>query len=355
MGAYLQLVTPGIPLLGAFLYHGVYDIGAYDFSCTSVFTNLTPTDAYRGAGPARGDLRHRAGDGQPRPPGRRRARRDPPAQLHPRRPVPRTTAPAGLVFDSGDYAGVPRRRPRARRLRRPPRRAGGAREPTASTKELGIGISTYVEMCGLAPSRVLASLNYSAGGWESATVRLLPTGKVEVVTGSTPHGQGHETCWSMIVADKFGIDPADVEVLHSDTAISPIGLDTYGSRSLAVGGVAIEMAADKVLAKARADRRPPARVRRGGPRVRRRRVPGAGHAHLGDGASRPSPSRRSPPTTSPTASSRTSSAEVDLRPAELHVPVRHPRLRRRGRHRDRRRRSCCATSPSTTAATRSTR
>ena len=106
-------------------------------------------------------------------------------------------------------------------------------------------------MCGLAPSRVLASLNYSAGGWESATVRLLPTGKVEVVSGSTPHGQGHETCWSMIVADKFGVDPDDVEVLHSDTAVSPIGLDTYGSRSLSVGGVAVEMAADKVLAKAR--------------------------------------------------------------------------------------------------------
>jgi carbon-monoxide dehydrogenase large subunit len=106
-------------------------------------------------------------------------------------------------------------------------------------------------MCGLAPSRVLASLNYGAGGWESATVRLLPTGKAEVVTGATPHGQGHETCWSMIVADRLGIPPEDVEVLHSDTAMSPTGLDTYGSRSLAVGGVAIEIAAQKVLDKAR--------------------------------------------------------------------------------------------------------
>ena len=98
---------------------------------------------------------------------------------------------------------------------------------------------------------MLASLNYGAGGWEAATVRLMPTGKVQVVTGSTPHGQGHETCWSMIVADKLGVDPDDVEVLHSDTAISPVGMDTYGSRSLAVGGVAIEMAAQKVLDKAR--------------------------------------------------------------------------------------------------------
>ena len=93
-------------------------------------------------------------------------------------------------------------------------------------------------MCGLAPSRVLSSLRYTAGGWESATVRVLPTGKVEVLTGSTPHGQGHVTCWSQIVADRLGVDPDDVEVLHSDTAISPLGMDTYGSRSLAVGGVA---------------------------------------------------------------------------------------------------------------------
>ena len=120
-----------------------------------------------------------------------------------------------------------------------------------STKRLGIGVSTYFEMCGLAPSRVLASLNYSAGGWESATVRVLPTSKIQVVTGTAPHGQGHETAWSMIAADRFGVDPADVDVLHSDTAIAPLGLDTYGSRSLPVGGVAITMACDKVIDKAR--------------------------------------------------------------------------------------------------------
>jgi aerobic carbon-monoxide dehydrogenase large subunit len=101
------------------------------------------------------------------------------------------------------------------------------------------------------PSRVLASLRYAAGGWEAATVRVLPTGSVQVVTGTTPHGQGHETSWSQIVADKLGIDADLVEVLHSDTAISPHGMDTYGSRSLPVGGVAVGMAADAVLAKAR--------------------------------------------------------------------------------------------------------
>ena len=112
-------------------------------------------------------------------------------------------------------------------------------------------MSSYFEMCGLAPSRVLASLNYSAGGWEAATVRILPTAKVQVVTGTSPHGQGHETSWAMIAAERLGVDPADVDVLHSDTAIAPLGLDTYGSRSLPVGGVAIAMACDKVIDKAK--------------------------------------------------------------------------------------------------------
>ncbi|HEX2562384.1 MAG TPA: molybdopterin cofactor-binding domain-containing protein, partial [Acidimicrobiales bacterium] len=162
---------------------------------------------------------------------------------------PYSSAP-GLVFDSGEYAGsldaalemVGYDELRAEQQRR---------RDDGDPVQLGIGIATYVEMCGLAPSRVLASLRYGAGGWEAATVRLLPTGKVQVVTGSAPHGQGQETCWSMMMADKFGVSPDDVEVLHSDTAVSPIGLDTYGSRSLAVGGVALDLAADKVLDKAR--------------------------------------------------------------------------------------------------------
>jgi carbon-monoxide dehydrogenase large subunit len=156
-----------------------------------------------------------------------------------------------LTFDSGNYQPTLDRAKElvdwdGRRAEQAERRAAGA------TTHLGLGISSYVEMCGLAPSRTLAALNYGAGGWESATVRILPTCKVQVVTGVTPHGQGHETCWSMIVADQLGIDPDDVEVLHSDTAISPLGMDTYGSRSLAVGGTAIWMATEKVIDKARA-------------------------------------------------------------------------------------------------------
>ena len=160
-------------------------------------------------------------------------------------------------------AGLRLRRPRRRRRRRrpssPTTTASGPSRPrdgAGATKQLGIGLSTYFEMCGLAPSRVLASLNYSAGGWEAATVRMLPTNKVQVVTGTSPHGQGHETSWSMIVADQLGVRPDDVEVLHSDTAIAPLGLDTYGSRSLPVGGVAIAMAGDKVHRQGQEDRRP---------------------------------------------------------------------------------------------------
>ena len=248
MGAYLQLVTPGIPLLGAFLYHGVYDIPEYSFRCTGLFTNLTPTDAYRGAGrPEATFAIERAMDllaseiGVATDEIRRRN------YIRPEQ-FPYASG-AGLVFDSGDYEPTLARAKElidwdARRAEQERRRA------TGDNKHLGIGVATYVEMCGLAPSRVLASLNYSAGGWESATVRILPTCKVQVVTGTTPHGQGHETSWSMIVADQLGIDPDDVEVLHSDTAITPLGMDTYGSRSLSVGGVALWHATQRVIQKA---------------------------------------------------------------------------------------------------------
>ncbi len=250
MGAYLQLVAPGVPLLGAFLYAGVYELPkAYDFSCTSVFTNMTPTDAYRGAGrPEATYAIERSMDLLAAEMG------IDPLELRRRNFIRKEQFPyeafTGLTYDSGDhdlaatkaagmadYDGV--------RARQATQNVPGA------TKLLGIGVSTYFEMCGLAPSRVLASLNYGAGGWEAATVRVLPTNRVQVVTGTAPHGQGHETAWSMIAAEKLGVDPADVDVLHSDTAIAPYGMDTYGSRSLPVGGVAIANACDGVIDKAR--------------------------------------------------------------------------------------------------------
>ena len=106
-------------------------------------------------------------------------------------------------------------------------------------------------MCGLAPSRILGAIRYGAGGWDAATIRCLPTGTVQALIGTSPHGQGHETAFSQIVADRLGCAPDEVEVLHGDTAIVPLGMDTYGSRSLAVGGVALYHAADKVIEKAR--------------------------------------------------------------------------------------------------------
>jgi carbon-monoxide dehydrogenase large subunit len=250
MGGYQQLITAGIPILGAFLYAGVYDLPqAYDFSCTGLYTNLTPTDAYRGAGrPEATYAIERGMDALADAMG------IDPMELRKRNFIRKDqfpyTAFTGLTYDSGDHLAAAEKAAGLAdydgvRARQKVQNVAGAR------KLLGIGQASYFEMCGLAPSRVLASLNYSAGGWEAATVRVLPTNKIQVVTGTAPHGQGHETAWSMIVADKMGVSPDDVDVLHSDTALAPLGLDTYGSRSLPVGGVAIAMACDKVIDKAK--------------------------------------------------------------------------------------------------------
>jgi carbon-monoxide dehydrogenase large subunit len=249
MGAYYQLVSPGIPLLGAWLYHGVYDARAYGFEATGVFTNRTPTDAYRGAGrPEATYAVERTMDALAR-----RVGKDP-AEIRRMNFIPPFSdareIPSGLSFDSGnyeasfdkalalfDYDGMRREQQR--------------RRDANDVKQLGIGISTYIEMCGLAPSQVLGALKYGAGGWDAATVRCLPTGRVQVVTGTSPHGQGHVTSWSQIAADALGVPIEDVEVLHGDTAVSPLGMDTYGSRSLAVGGIALHYATEKIKDKAR--------------------------------------------------------------------------------------------------------
>ena len=250
MGAYLQLVTPGVPILGAFLYAGVYDIPkAYDFSCTSVFTNLTPTDAYRGAGrPEATYAIEMAIEALAR------EMKIDSFELRKRNYIKKEqfpyTAFSGLTYDSGDHLLAAEKAAKMTDLAGVRAQQKKQNVPGA-TKLLGVGMSSYFEMCGLAPSRVLASLNYSAGGWEAATVRVLPTNKVQVITGTSPHGQGHETSWAMIASEKLGVAPEDVDVLHSDTAISALGLDTYGSRSLPVGGVAIALACDKVIEKAK--------------------------------------------------------------------------------------------------------
>ncbi len=248
-GAYYQLVTPGIPLLGAFLYAGVYDVQGYFFECTGAFTNKTPTDAYRGAGrPEATYAIERAMDALAR-----RVGKDP-AEIRRLNFIPAFDEPtgvaSGLQYDSGNYEET-----FDHALRRVDyeglRREQAERRERGDTKQLGIGLSSYIEMCGLAPSQVLAALSYGAGGWDAATIRCHPTGKVTVVTGTSPHGQGHATTWAQIAADELGVPFEDVEVLHGDTAVSPLGMDTYGSRSLSVGGVALWNAAQRIKEKAR--------------------------------------------------------------------------------------------------------
>ncbi len=247
MGAYLQLVTPGIPLLGAWLYAGSYDVQGYSFECTGVFTNTVPTDAYRGAGrPEATFAIERAVDALARKLGK-----DPVEirRLNFIREFPATIA-AGLTIDSGDFDAcldVALEQSGYETLRAEQRE----RRENDNPKRLGIGLSTYVEMCGLAPSAILGAIRYSAGGWEAATIRCLPTGTVQVLSGSTPHGQGHDTTWSQIVSDLLGYAIEEIEVLHGDTAVVPLGMDTYGSRSLAVGGVALYYAAERIVEKAK--------------------------------------------------------------------------------------------------------
>src|SRR6266540_827240 len=249
MGAYLMLVTPGVPLLGAFMYNSIYKMDAYSFRCTGIFTTKMPTDAYRGAGrPEATFAIERIMDELAAELGIE------PLELRERNWISREEFPhasiSGLTYDSGNYeAATAKARELFRydELRAEQERRRASNDPV----QLGIGISTYTEMCGLAPSRVLGSLAYGAGGWEHAAIRMLPTGKVEVITGASAHGQGHETAWSQIAADQLGVAFEDVEVIHGDTQSSHKGLDTYGSRSLTVGGIAIVKAAEKVVAKAR--------------------------------------------------------------------------------------------------------
>ena len=249
MGAYLMLVTPGVPILGAFMYPGIYKMDGYSFRCRGVFTTKMPTDAYRGAGRPEATfaierIMDELADQLGLDPFEVRER-----NWIRHEEFPFTTV-AGLTYDSGNYeAATAKSRElfgydelRAEQQRR---RASG--DPV----QLGIGVSTFTEMCGLAPSRVVGSLAYGAGGWEHAAIRMLPTGKVEVVTGASAHGQGHETAWSQIVSDQLGVPFEDIRVLHGDTQVSPRGLDTYGSRSLAVGGMALVSACDKVVEKAK--------------------------------------------------------------------------------------------------------
>jgi carbon-monoxide dehydrogenase large subunit len=250
MGAYLMLLTPTIPSLGAFVMGGVYKIPAVQTDITGVFTNKVATDAIRGAGrPEATHMLEVCMDQLADELGMDRL------ELRRKNFIPKEDFPAevafGIVYDSGDYAGaldklMERIDLDAFEAERAEQRAKGIAR--------GIGFSTYTEICGLAPSRVTgpAGFGLQTGLWESAIVRVTVTGAVTVYTGTSPHGQGHETTMAQVVADKLGVDPQQVEILHGDTGTGAMGLGTYGSRTTAVGTESVARAADAVARKARA-------------------------------------------------------------------------------------------------------
>ena len=249
LGAYVAILGGGVPVLGAWMFNAIYKFPAYQFNVQTVLTNKTWVDAYRGAGrPEATYAIERLMDELAVEVG------VDPLEIREKNWIRHEEFPfvtvAGMTYDSGNYEAATARAKELfdyDGLRAEQRRRRESGDPV----QLGIGVSTFTEMCGLAPSRILGALNYGAGGWEHASIRMLATGKVEVITGSSAHGQGHETVWSQIVADRLGVPFDDVEVLHGDTQIAHRGLDTYGSRSLVLGGEALVRAADKVIEKAR--------------------------------------------------------------------------------------------------------
>ncbi|HET9249324.1 MAG TPA: molybdopterin cofactor-binding domain-containing protein, partial [Actinomycetota bacterium] len=249
MGAYFQLLTPGIPELGGWVYMGPYEVQAYWYEFTGVMTTKTPTDAVRGAGrPEATYVLERAVDALARHLGKD------PAEIRRVSFAPSHAEPKpslmGLQIDSADYLPAFERALELADVDRY-RKEQAARRKGGDARQIGIGLSSYIEMSGLAPSNILGALRYAAGGWEAAQVRCQPSGKVTLSIGTSPHGQGHDTVWSQIAADELGVHPDDVEVLHGDTSVSPLGMDTYGSRSISIGGAALRIALDKIKEKAR--------------------------------------------------------------------------------------------------------
>ncbi len=249
LGAYQLLLTPFIPELGFPVMGGCYKIPAIDLTFEGVFTNKFCTDAIRGAGRPEATYwielvmdRLAAELGMDRLELRRK-------NFIGADEFPYTT-PLGIVYDSGNYHLTLERLLERFDL-------DAFRREQAELRERGVyrgvGFSTYVEVCGLAPSRAVGpqGVGLQAAFWESAMVRVHPSGSATVFTGTSPHGQGHDTGFAQIAADRLGIDPERVEVIHGDTNEGPWGWGTYGSRSLAVGGEAVARAAEKVQDKAR--------------------------------------------------------------------------------------------------------
>lgn len=244
LGAYLSTFASAVPtILYATLLAGQYTTPQIFCEVKGVFTNTTPVDAYRGAGrPEATYVVERLVETLAREMG------IDPAEIRRRnfiRSFPYAT-PVGLTYDTGDYEAH-----LARALEKADVDGFAARKQASADKGLmrGLGYSCYIEACGLAPSNIAGALGARAGLFEAGEVRVHPTGKVTVYTGSHSHGQGHETTFAQVVADRLGIAMEDVDIVHGDTGKVLFGMGTYGSRSIAVGGTAIVKAVDKVIAK----------------------------------------------------------------------------------------------------------
>ena len=246
LGAYLSTFAPAVPtFLYGTLLNGVYTIGAIHVEVTGVFTNTTAVDAYRGAGrPEACYVVERMVDA-----GARALNMDV-ADLRRKNFIPKFAGAfqtlVAVTYDSGNYAAALDKLLQIFDYKKFRTEQAEARK---QGKLLGVGFSTYIEACSIAPSKVVGALGAGAGLYESGKVRVHPTGMVTVYTGSHSHGQGHETTFAQLVADDLGIPMEQIEIVHGDTGAIPFGMGTYGSRSASVGGTAIQMSLDKIKEK----------------------------------------------------------------------------------------------------------
>jgi aerobic carbon-monoxide dehydrogenase large subunit len=248
MGAYLSTAAPGIPtILHGLMLSGVYKLPAVKEDVHGVYTNTTPVEAYRGAGrPEATFMIERLIDKLGTTLGIDAA------AIRLKNMIPRFenghAVVTGLTYDSGDYpAGLKKvldhvKYDDLRKEQAEARKKG---------RYMGIGLASYVEICGLGPSQVAGAIGFQGGLWESAIVRVHPTGKVQAFIGASPHGQGEETTFAQLVATEIGVEVDDVKVMHGDTDNTPMGWGTYGSRTTAVGGAALILATRKVKEKAK--------------------------------------------------------------------------------------------------------
>ena len=248
MGAFLSTAAPGIPtILHGLMLSGPYNIPAIKEDVFGVYTNTTPVEAYRGAGrPEATFMLERMMDVLAR-----ELKLDP-VEIRRRNLIPPFAnghdVVTGLKYDSGNYSGALDKALNHIGYEKLRRDQATAR---AEGRYMGIGVSTYVEICGLGPSQVAGAVGFQGGLWESAIVRFHPSGKVNVFIGASPHGQGEETTFAQVVADELGVGVEDVKIVHGDTDNTPMGWGTYGSRTTAVGGAALAVATRKIKDKAK--------------------------------------------------------------------------------------------------------